>query len=126
MNFPDGNFPEYDEDDERFTKVTPQELKSLESERSTFDETETQMTNRIFRQNAIAAAQSVCKIALFGQSERLRLDAAKYVVERNLGRVQDQMFAPEDDPFMRLFDDVLVDVDDDLDAPVEHLEGGPA
>lgn len=45
------------------------------------------LTARLFRENAPAAAMSIVHTALHGANERTRLDASKYVVERLLGKV---------------------------------------
>jgi hypothetical protein len=42
---------------------------------------------RVFQDHLVLATQSICHMALYGENERLRLDAAKYVVDRNLGRI---------------------------------------
>jgi len=53
------------------------------------EESEEQLTKRIFREGAPAAASRIVKIALTSPNERLGLDASKYIVERTLGRVSD-------------------------------------
>lgn len=70
------------------------------------EESDEDATNRIFKENAAAAAQTIANIALFGRNERVRLAAAQYVVERVVGRVQDNPPAPKDDPFSALRDDL--------------------
>ena len=49
------------------------------------EETEEALTHRLFRENSARVAMSVIDIALRGTSERLRLDAGKYVIDRVLG-----------------------------------------
>jgi hypothetical protein len=51
------------------------------------DETEEELTKRIFRENAAAAASRIVKVALTSPSERSALEASKYIVERTLGPV---------------------------------------
>lgn len=48
-------------------------------------ETEESIAKRLFRENLIQATQAICHLAVYGLNEKLRFDAAKYVVERNLG-----------------------------------------
>lgn len=55
----------------------------------------------IFKEAAPMAARAICHLATFSRNERVRLDAAKYVVERNLGRVAD-------DPTITGGDDMLM------------------
>ena len=45
--------------------------------------------SRIFLENTAVAAQSIVHTALYSHNERLRLDAAKYVVERSMGKIGD-------------------------------------
>jgi hypothetical protein len=65
-------------------------LASLETDRTVHgDEAETQRAERLFLEALTVSVQSVCHIAMYSPNERLRLDAAKYVIERNLGRIVD-------------------------------------
>lgn len=78
--------PEDNED----TWVPDDALRALQMERDLSpSETQGELANRIFRENAPAAAASIVHTALHGTNERIRLDAAKYTVERLLGRVGD-------------------------------------
>lgn len=43
------------------------------------------LAKRLFKENAAAAAQSIIKTAVHGSTEKVRFDAAKYVLERALG-----------------------------------------
>lgn len=63
-------------------------LNSLNMERTVNpSETPEQMAQRIFLENLPLAAQSIAHLALHSTSERTRLQASQYIVERNLGRV---------------------------------------
>jgi hypothetical protein len=75
---------------------------SLAMER-TFHPSETpeQMAERIFRENLIGAASAIVHTAIHATNDRTRLDAAKYVVERNLGKIGDTQEGVED-PLMQL------------------------
>jgi hypothetical protein len=53
------------------------------------NETEEQMARRIFREALPMAAASIVDIASNSQNDRTKLDASKYIVERNLGKVGD-------------------------------------
>lgn len=46
-----------------------------------------QLAKQLFQENAAAAAQSIIKTAIHGSTEKVRFDAAKYVLERALGPV---------------------------------------
>lgn len=74
-------------------------------------ETNEEMAERIFEENLPVAAQAICHLARNSGSEKMRFDAAKYVVERNLGRVVDPSgLRKEDDPLMKMMKDVTRDV----------------
>lgn len=62
-------------------------LESLRMER-TVNPTETneQLTQRIFKENLPTAAASIVHLAVHSSNEKIRLSAAQYVVERNLGK----------------------------------------
>lgn len=45
------------------------------------------LAKRLFAENAAAAAQSIIKTAIHGSTEKVRFDAAKYVLDRALGPV---------------------------------------
>lgn len=65
---------------------------------------------QVFLRNASPAAQQIVDIALTGQSERLRLDASKYVVDRVLGRIEVKLPARDPDgkePWAELYDAVI-------------------
>jgi hypothetical protein len=75
-------------------------VEALNSERTILhtSETNAQTARRIFQENAPGAAASIAHIALYGSNERLRLDAAKYISDRVLGRVGDDLGQGEDSP----------------------------
>jgi hypothetical protein len=63
-------------------------LTGLVSERSLHpEEDEVALAQRLFRENTPAAAASIIHSAIHSPSERVRLDASKYVLERTMGPV---------------------------------------
>jgi len=44
----------------------------------------------VFRQKAKAAAEEIAKIALYSDSDKTRLDAAKYITDRVLGKIKER------------------------------------
>lgn len=62
-------------------------------------ENKQQGAHRIFQENAVAAAQTIVNLALFSKQEKVRLQAAQYVTDRAIGRIQDNPPAPAADPF---------------------------
>ena len=74
-------------------------IEALNTERRVHtDETPAQTARRLMHENGPGAALSIIHIALYGSNERLRLDASKYVVDRVLGRVGDDVNQGEDSP----------------------------
>jgi len=62
--------------------------RALQMERVTHSEESTEdLTHRLFKENSPAIAMQMVNIALRGSSERLRLDAGKYVIDRVMGPV---------------------------------------
>jgi hypothetical protein len=70
-------------------------------------EDEVELTTRIFKENLPIAAQSVVHMAVHSTSERIRLDAARYVVERNLGKVTEIGAAEDPKSWEKLLADVI-------------------
>lgn len=82
-------------------------LTSLAEEIHLSDGSETEAAKRIFKESAVLAAHAICHIAVYDENSRIRLDAAKYVVERNLGKLGDPTGGNDSDD---LFDNLLKDV----------------
>jgi hypothetical protein len=61
----------------------------LEEERATLnpDQSREQQAREIFGLNVAAAAATITQVAMYGTTERIRLEASKYVVERILGKL---------------------------------------
>jgi hypothetical protein len=54
------------------------------------DDGDTAVTaRRLFKENAPTAALSIIRMATHGSTERIKLDASKYILERVLGKVGD-------------------------------------
>ena len=62
-------------------------LASLTSEAQIFGLEPHQQAQKIFAENAASAAMVIVHTARYGENERVRLQAAEYVVERTLGPV---------------------------------------
>jgi hypothetical protein len=99
----------YKEPDTNLDGWDPQRaLDCLSSERAINpDETDEEMAKRLFRENLGMAVMSICHTAQHSANEKVRLDAAKYVVERNLGRLQDAQPNAVVDPFEKLMQDLM-------------------
>lgn len=56
------------------------------------------LAKQLFEENAAAAAQSIIKTAIHGSTEKVRFDAAKYVLERALGPASQTKTLDDDAP----------------------------
>ena len=93
------------------------ELKAMMTASSTLkplspSETEEQMARRVFRRALPAAAQTICDIAENSLNDRTRLQAATYIVERNLGKVGDDMAHASGDTLRGLVEGIEQDLKD--------------
>jgi hypothetical protein len=68
--------------------VPDEALAGLRMERQVrSDESDEEVARRIFLENLPVAALAIVHLAQHSGTERVRLDASKYVVERNLGKI---------------------------------------
>jgi hypothetical protein len=95
-------------------KVNRGELSDAEVEAMTLEgqlyagETVEQHTRRVFQENAVRAAQEIVNLSQWATSERVRLDAAKYVTERVIGPVGKEAEGEEAAPWEDLYKDVKI------------------
>ncbi len=72
-------------------------LNSLAMEQSVRpEETPEAITRRLMRENASVAALSIIHLSKHASTERMRLDASKYVLDRVLGRIGDDLSESND------------------------------
>lgn len=65
-------------------------------------------TRNTLEQAAPLAAQTIVNIAMYSVNEKLRLEAARYIVDRNLGRIGDErMDSAKSSPLEELLGDVV-------------------
>ena len=69
--------------------VSDAELNAINEEAKLYDESAEELARRLFRENLPLAVISIGNLARNASNEKIRLDASQYIVERNLGRVQD-------------------------------------
>jgi len=79
------------------------------------EESEEALTQRLFRENSARVAMSLVDIAIRGSSERLRLDAGKYIVDRVLGKIGDDTHRA-DSPLEAMLRQMEVDVENAANA----------
>jgi len=104
-HFPPDRSPHTEDD----TWVSDEEIKALAEERVIMGTDLEQQAEEILKQNLPAIVQSVVKLARSAQSETVRLNAGKYVIDRNLGRISDP--EPEgEDALKQFLGDVVSEV----------------
>lgn len=69
--------------------VTEEEVSALAEERDVMGSDLEAQAEKILQDNLPAIVLSVVKLARSAESETVRLNAGKYVIDRNLGRVTD-------------------------------------
>ena len=79
------------------------------------DEGNKKTSRRLIEENGPIVTQAMIYLAIHSQSERIRLDAGKYLIDRDLGRVSEETMAEEDSPVTDLISSVLRDI--------EHING---
>lgn len=100
--------PDAGADRDASTDVTEEDLRSLVDESRILDDGNLATTaSRILREQLPNAILSISKIARTSSNERLKLDAAKYIVDRNLGRIGDGGTVTND-PLAKLLGDISV------------------
>ena len=85
--------------------VTEEDIKALELERDVLGDDEEQQALRILKENLPVVVNSIVKLSRTASSETVRLNAAKYVVDRNLGKITEHD-VDADDVLAELLKDV--------------------
>lgn len=78
------------------TSLTNDQIRSLESEARILREDELATAKRVFKQHLPQMAATICNIALHSPSERTRLSAAQYAIDRIMGKPSDKDTASAD------------------------------
>jgi hypothetical protein len=71
-----------------------------------YGETEVQTAERLFREALPLATAQICHLSLYGATDRIKLEASKYIVERNLGLLRDVEAHRSEDPLMQLLKEI--------------------
>jgi hypothetical protein len=92
----------------------PEDIKALALERSVRpSESNPETAQRLFEESAPMAATEIIRLATNRQAnERVRLDAAKYVVERALGKLGENVKPAQQNPWDDVFKVMAKDVED--------------
>lgn len=79
--------------------IPDEALDALTSERAVHPEEKPEQTaRRLLLENLGQVTLGIIHTAIYGSSERIRLDAQKYVMERVLGRIGDDAYGAEVSP----------------------------
>lgn len=95
-------------DDANSPWVTEEDIKALEMERDVLGDDYEQQSLRILKENLPVVVNSIVKLARTASSETVRLNAAKYVVDRNLGKITEPDMT-EEDILLKVYEGVTVD-----------------
>ncbi len=88
--------------------ITEDDVKALETERDVFGEDEETQALRILKENLPTVVHAITKLARTASSETVRLNAQKYVIDRNLGKITEPD-VETDDILKKIYEDVTVD-----------------
>lgn len=88
-------------DAEEDTWVSEGDIQALATERDVFGEDVEMQAERILKENLPAVVHGVVKLARSAQSETVRLNAQKYIIDRNLGKISDP--EPDEGDLLRDF-----------------------
>jgi hypothetical protein len=88
-------------------------------ERATHDEeTEEQLSRRLMREAAPQITVGIIHTAIHGATDRVRLDAQKYVLERVLGKVGDESLESNKTPLELLAEALVANAEEFANAAV--------
>ena len=83
-------------------------LRSMEIEKQIHrDQSSGDIAARIFDENTVPAALALVHLAQHSPNEKIRMDAAKYVLERVMGRLGDEAKSGADNPLEKLLADIV-------------------
>jgi hypothetical protein len=99
--------------DPKADKLTRKDLDDLVIDAQRSGKPDTAYAQTIFKRGVLGAAQTIVDLAVAGSSERIRYQAATYVIDRVMGRVQDNPPKNEDEPFEKLMAECVSSIPDD-------------
>lgn len=105
--------------DPKADKLTRADLDALVVDAQRLGKGDTQYAQTIFKRGVLGAAQTIVDLAVAGSSERIRYQAATYVIDRVMGRVQDNPPKDEDAPFDKLMAECVSNIPDDEYAKIQ-------
>lgn len=84
-----------------------EQLKALNEEREALALTVEMQAKRLFQENLIPSVLSIVNVALHSPNDKLRLQSAMYIVERNLGRIGDPLPDGAADPLEAMLEQLI-------------------
>jgi hypothetical protein len=78
------------------------------------DKSMTQVAETLLEENLPQAVLAIVHMSQHSPNERIRLNAAQYIVDRNLGKITDQGMVGDSDPLERLLGACVKNVDEEL------------
>lgn len=110
--------------DPKADKLTRADLDALVVDAQRMGLPDTQYAHTIFKRGVLGAAQTIVELAHAGSSERIRYQAATFVIERVLGRVQDNPPKDPDEPFDKLMAECVSTISQtDYDKMKKEFDG---
>lgn len=95
------------DDEEGDAWVTDAEVEALAHEREVMGTDHVQQAEEILKQHLPTAVNSIAKLARVANNETVRLNAAKYIIDRNLGKITEPHVEAED-PIKKALEGVIV------------------
>jgi len=87
--------------------VDDEELSALTMERAVNpDESSEDQARRLLKENVASAVLGVVHTSMHGSSDRIRLDAQKYIIDRVLGKIGEDINGGGNDPLERFLQGV--------------------
>lgn len=83
-------------------------IDSLADEKQILELSDVEAAEKILKENVGRAAHAIVHIAVRSPDPKLRFDAAKYVVERVMGRTTESGLMKQDDMYSDLLNDITV------------------
>lgn len=95
---------DYEPDDRSWVDTSA--LEAIALERNLRTETDEELSRRLLRESSPRAALSLIYLMDKSMNEKIRMDAAKYILDRSLGRIGEDI-VQEDDPIMGILKSIV-------------------
>lgn len=109
------------DDSSEETWVTDEEVEALAMERDIMGDSIEMQAERILRDNLPAVVHGIVKLARSANSETVKLNAQKYIIDRNLGKIVEPATV-EGDPLMDMMQSVVRATNESITAELSITE----